>query len=221
VGFEIFAPPDADATPHGWGGRLCLMIVNSVLWRRGPAPEETLQSYDQLIERVAKAGWLSDPHALRDDARAHPRRAARALATALELREALFSAFSAVAADHPPTQAAIRLIEQHAATGLATLHLEPRPEPGAHGEPGHRLRYRWSRPTLDTPTCLIAVSAALLLTAPELDRVKQCPGPTCGWVFLDTTRNRSRQWCETSECSNRHRARTHYQRRQRQHRDER
>lgn len=188
------------------------MIVNSVLWRRGPAPEDKLRSYHELIEFVSKAGWLADPHALDDAARAHPRRAARALAEAIELREALFTAFSAVAARTPPTQAVIGLVEQHAATGLAALRLEPGPQ--------GRLHYRWSRSALDTPVQQIAVSAALLLTGPELDRVKQCPGPTCGWVFLDTTRNRSRQWCETSECSNRHRARAHYQRRQQQHRAE-
>ncbi|MGA2590961.1 MAG: CGNR zinc finger domain-containing protein [Bryobacteraceae bacterium] len=25
----------------------------------------------------------------------------------------------------------------------------------------------------------------------------------CGWMFLDTTRNRSRQWCDMRDCGNR------------------
>jgi predicted RNA-binding Zn ribbon-like protein len=58
----------------------------------------------------------------------------------------------------------------------------------------------------------IAVSALLLLSSPEIDRVKQCPGPTCGWVFLDSSRNRSRRWCSSAECGNRHRAQEHYRR---------
>jgi predicted RNA-binding Zn ribbon-like protein len=34
-------------------------------------------------------------------------------------------------------------------------------------------------------------------------RVKACPGPHCGWVFYDGSRNRSRQWCSMQICGNR------------------
>ncbi len=42
----------------------------------------------------------------------------------------------------------------------------------------------------------IARSAAELLISPELGRVRQCADTIdgCGWLFLDTTRNRSRRW---------------------------
>ena len=66
-----------------------------------------------------------------------------------------------------------------------------------------------------TPTCRcgsIAISAADLLTATDQDRIKQCPGERCGWVFYDTTRNRSRRWCEDSQCGNRARAKRYYER---------
>jgi predicted RNA-binding Zn ribbon-like protein len=52
----------------------------------------------------------------------------------------------------------------------------------------------------------------LLLTSAEITRVKQCPGRTCGWVFLDSTRNRSRRWCNSAECGNRSRVQAHYAR---------
>jgi predicted RNA-binding Zn ribbon-like protein len=52
----------------------------------------------------------------------------------------------------------------------------------------------------------------LLLASIEITRVKQCPGPTCGWVFLDVTRNRSRRWCNSAECGNRSRVQAHYAR---------
>jgi predicted RNA-binding Zn ribbon-like protein len=70
----------------------------------------------------------------------------------------------------------------------------------------------WPDPTIDVPVQQIAVSALLLLSSQELDRVKQCPGPTCGWVFLDSTRNRSRRWCSSAECGNRNRVQAHYRR---------
>jgi predicted RNA-binding Zn ribbon-like protein len=45
-------------------------------------------------------------------------------------------------------------------------------------------------------------SAATLLTAGELARVTQCAGPDCAWLFLDSTRNRSRRWCDMADCGN-------------------
>jgi predicted RNA-binding Zn ribbon-like protein len=34
-------------------------------------------------------------------------------------------------------------------------------------------------------------------------RLKACPGPHCGWMFYDGSRNRSRQWCSMQLCGNR------------------
>jgi predicted RNA-binding Zn ribbon-like protein len=47
--------------------------------------------------------------------------------------------------------------------------------------------------------------AALLRTSAGLGwvRVKACPGPDCGWVFHDRSRNGSRRWCDMGECGNR------------------
>ncbi|MCB0153982.1 MAG: CGNR zinc finger domain-containing protein, partial [Anaerolineae bacterium] len=56
-------------------------------------------------------------------------------------------------------------------------------------------------------------SAAELLTSDRLNRVGQCAGESCGWLFLDTTRNHSRRWCEMEHCGNRAKAKRHYRRR--------
>jgi predicted RNA-binding Zn ribbon-like protein len=34
-------------------------------------------------------------------------------------------------------------------------------------------------------------------------RLKSCPGPHCGWVFYDGSRNASSKWCSMSICGNR------------------
>jgi len=49
----------------------------------------------------------------------------------------------------------------------------------------------------------ITLSALTLLTQADLSRVKQCPGKDCGWLFFDTTKNKSRRWCEMEVCGNR------------------
>jgi predicted RNA-binding Zn ribbon-like protein len=53
-------------------------------------------------------------------------------------------------------------------------------------------------------------SAADLLVSDELKRVKRCGDPACGWLFLDTSRNKSRRWCDMSDCGNRAKASRFY-----------
>jgi predicted RNA-binding Zn ribbon-like protein len=48
----------------------------------------------------------------------------------------------------------------------------------------------------------IAITASELLTSNQLHRVKECVGENCGWLFLDTSKNRSRHWCDMKDCGN-------------------
>ena len=65
---------------------------------------------------------------------------------------------------------------------------------------------------LDSMLWPVARSAADLLTSGELQAVRQCAGRACGWLFLDTSRNRTRRWCDMSVCGNRAKARRHHER---------
>lgn len=203
---EIDAVPllGTDRTPHIVGSRLCLAAINTVVWRRGPAPEEHLRGFSDLTELVSDAGWLADREGLEARAAREPRAAARAVASGRELREQLLAVFAAVAADEVPPPEALTDVEKLGTRGLAALRLTVLDD--------GRYALRWPVATLELPVQQIAVSALLLLSSPEIDRVKQCPGPTCGWVFVDSSRNRSRRWCSSAECGNRHRAQEHYRR---------
>jgi predicted RNA-binding Zn ribbon-like protein len=65
---------------------------------------------------------------------------------------------------------------------------------------------------LDQMLWPVVRDASDLLTSEELDRVGQCADDRCGWLFLDSSRNRSRRWCSMEDCGNRAKARRHYQR---------
>jgi predicted RNA-binding Zn ribbon-like protein len=43
-------------------------------------------------------------------------------------------------------------------------------------------------------------------------RVRACESDTCQWLFLDTSRNRSRRWCDMKVCGNRSKVRRFYHR---------
>lgn len=57
---------------------------------------------------------------------------------------------------------------------------------------------------LASDVAAVALVALLRATArPTWSRVKACRGTDCGWVFLDTSRNGSRRWCDMATCGNR------------------
>ena len=70
--------------------------------------------------------------------------------------------------------------------------------------------YTFEERKLDQMLWPIIRSAAELLTSDKLDRVCECPGENCGWLFIDMSRNRSRRWCDMKDCGNRAKARRHY-----------
>lgn len=63
-----------------------------------------------------------------------------------------------------------------------------------------------ARSRLDAAT---AHSALLLIAGEERRRLKTCS--SCGWLFVDRSKNRSRVWCDMAVCGNRAKARRHYE----------
>jgi len=56
----------------------------------------------------------------------------------------------------------------------------------------------------------LAQAAGTLLTSPEMRRLKACP--SCGWFFLDASKNGSRRWCSMDTCGASAKARRYYRR---------
>jgi predicted RNA-binding Zn ribbon-like protein len=54
---------------------------------------------------------------------------------------------------------------------------------------------------------LLALSAGELLMSQALQRVRACDADSCRWLFLDTSRNHTRRWCDMKVCGNRMKAR--------------
>jgi predicted RNA-binding Zn ribbon-like protein len=193
-----------DATSHAVGGRLCLSFVNTLWWRRSPEPIEQLHTYDDVVAAAARAGWLPDRAGVEALGRSRPQAARRALRQAIGLRESMAVLFATVAAGEPLDPVQTEQIHTFAAPGLGALRLS--------ASTAGQYVMGWGGTSLDLPAQQIAVSAVLLLASEDIRRVKQCQGPTCGWVFVDDSRNQSRRWCDSRECGNRERVRAHYAR---------
>jgi predicted RNA-binding Zn ribbon-like protein len=65
---------------------------------------------------------------------------------------------------------------------------------------------------LGLPLCAIWASAAGVLDSDSQARVRRCADESCGKLFIDESRNRSRRWCDMSSCGNRAKIRRFRQR---------
>lgn len=188
-------------------GYLCLDFANTVSSRRSVRPCERLHSYSDLLAWGQQAGLLTehDVHDLAEQAGRHPEEARQTFERALELREALYRVVSALTHGDDSDPGDQSVLNRELATALAHSRLVPAPA---------RFEWGWAEDgaALDRVLWSIARSAADLLTTTELAAARQCATDTCSWLFLDTTKNRSRLWCDQS-CRNRAKARRRYRQR--------
>jgi predicted RNA-binding Zn ribbon-like protein len=193
------------------GGELCLDFANTVGHRTDAQRRtEGLTSFGDLLEWSRQAGTISQAeHALlkRAGGRA-PARAQRTLGRAVALREAIYRVMSAHAAGRSIPGPAIDTISREAAIAASHRHIV--------ADRGRRLAWSWAAANgqLDRPIWPVAWSAADLATSARVSRVRECALETCGWLFLDTSRNQTRRWCDMRVCGNRAKVRRFYQRRQ-------
>jgi predicted RNA-binding Zn ribbon-like protein len=183
-------------------GRLCLDFTNTVDGRPKDAPREILATYADLLAWARQCRILSAAEATRLGSRAArlPDEARRVLAHARRLRESLFELFARVAEGGTPE------------TEVRFLRPELRLAFRAPALRSHRLIWEDDRRRLDFMLAHVVRSAVELWTSPQLDRVRICAAEDCAWIFLDESRNRSRQWCDMTVCGNRAKARRFYMR---------
>jgi predicted RNA-binding Zn ribbon-like protein len=189
------------------GGRRCLDFVNTLGWRGAEAPEEHIACYDDLLAWSLHAGSLNedDVQRLALEAMEHPARAGSSFAKALALREAMHRTFASLASAQAPGDADLGVINDELGDALSHLRIARFDD---------RFGWRWDRSTLslDRPLWPIARSCAELLASSDIANVRECAGHPCGWLFLDSSKNRSRRWCDSRDCGNRVRAQRHYAR---------
>lgn len=188
-------------------GRLCLDFANTVSGRGQERECDQVSDYAALVAWCDRGGLLTEQekqHLLRR-AREHPQTAASAHRTAIRLRDALYTVFSAIAGGRKPGPDALETVNLALSEALANLLV-------VEADDGFAWEWRDGSEALERVLWPVARSAGELLTAAELPRVCQCADPECTWLFLDTSKNRSRRWCVMAVCGNRAKGRRHYTR---------
>ena len=187
-------------------GKLCLDFANTADWHASAEPVESLRSYLDLVLWGWAAKLLDENEALELDAAAgeHPQSAEEVYERAIELREALYRIFSQTVSHESPAQADLGIL--NAALREAMPHLKL-----SGGADGFILQWEKSGEALDRMLWPVIQSAVDVLTLDESDRLGECADDRgCGFLFYDTSRNRSRRWCSMDSCGNRAKAMRHY-----------
>lgn len=126
---------------------------------------------------------------------------------AIELREALYRIFVSISDQGDMQEVAPADLE------ILTKNWRQATQSLKITQSNGKLQWDWDfrAGDLGRVLWLVAQSAVELLESDQMDRIGQCQDDRgCGFLFLDTSRNRSRRWCSMESCGNRAKAHRHY-----------
>jgi predicted RNA-binding Zn ribbon-like protein len=163
------------------GGRPSLELVNTVSWPDTDREHDWLQVPANVERWLDAVGLPTVPVAVRhlDDVRA--------------VRAAVTGVLRPLAKGDRTEAGAIDVFNRQLALAVPLRLLDP------------DLAWAWVRPgSVAEALAPVVVDAAEVAAEADRRRLRYCPA--CSWVFLDTTRNGRRRWCDMSTCGNRAKA---------------
>lgn len=196
--------PAFDKVSGNW---LCLDITHTLDERSSGRPVELLHDYCDLV------AWGIFQHLLTEDeaqrllriAEKKPDEARRTLERAIEAREAMYRLFYAISEEEDPDTHDLALLNELLAEAMSRACLVQK-------EGGYVWDWQAGENDLYVLLWQVVRSAADLLTSEKLHDVRACAADDCRWLFLDTSKNHSRRWCNMETCGNQAKARRHYSR---------
>jgi predicted RNA-binding Zn ribbon-like protein len=191
------------------GGLLCLDFINTVDWRGRKNPLEFLNAYSDLVAWSRHAGIVKPKEAkqLIQKASNHPLNAQTVLNEAVSFRETLYRIFISIFEKKAPGKKDLAMLNVTLSKTMAQMKL-------VHAGSGFTWEPDSPKDNLDGLLIAVIRSASDLLVSESLTRVKRCTDSDCGWLYLDTSKNRSRRWCDMTDCGNRAKANRFYKRKQ-------
>lgn len=189
------------------GERLCMDFINTVSWRESvDKRRDWFTNYAKLVDWCIHAEVLTEQQAkaLLLKAGEKPSEAEAVLKQAIEMREVMYRIFKSISKEALPRPLDLERFNEFVSYFYQTLQV-------IHEKEYYTLKFKHTEKNLDTMLPPILQSAVdLLVSKNDLQRVKECEGDPCGWLFFDTSRNRSRRWCSMADCGNRAKARRFY-----------
>lgn len=185
------------------GGNICLDFTNSVNCR--PEPEiDYFHSYSSFLAWAERAQLLSssERESLCRLAEQQPSHAESLIGRIRTLRETIYCLFADLAAHKQPNPKDLEAIQSSYAFACQRASLVH--EQGSYC-------FSWNRThQLESPLWPVIYATGELLRSEQLQRLKLCP--SCGWLFIDLSKNGQRRWCSMNSCGARDKMRRYHQR---------
>jgi predicted RNA-binding Zn ribbon-like protein len=179
------------------GGDAVLDFLNTIHDWTAADPRDYIPTFAESLRFAQVAGVITAAEAKRLGTRP----AGAELRRLHEVRARLERVCRAVLDGRAPRSADLDALARDAAAAARTARLRTQ---------GGQLT-RTIDPTvagLATVRLRLVEAAVTLLTSERVARLGACP--SCGWLFLDTTKNRSRRWCSMAMCGDAAKSRTYY-----------
>jgi predicted RNA-binding Zn ribbon-like protein len=156
-----------------------------------------LEDYLDLASWACKVEILDDERARRllKAAEKQPSEAKAVVTRSIKLRGVLYRIFMAAIDDRPPDEKDLAALNRELL--IALKHEEI-----SYSENSFSWNRKDDENSLDCILWEVSRLAAELLTSDLLQKVRECVGETCGWLFLDRSRSGNRHWCDMKDCGN-------------------
>ena len=198
-------PSYAEMPPKLIAGARCLDFLNTMEWRGEPeSGGERLTDYGEFLNWAESAGMVSarERAGLQRLAARDPAATARVLG---EIKRARAMIGTALEGSSAARRRALGELDAMLQAERFVLRIE-----GSGGDVVQRWEPQGA--ALRRPLLTLLREAVEMLASDMARQVQSCANERCGWVFLDTSRNRSRRWCRMASCGNVAKARAHYRR---------
>lgn len=179
------------------GGNAALDFVNTAAdWASGD-PEDRLGGPEGFGKWAEMAGLLyaDDMKRLREEIAADPKAGEDAFETAVRLRAALWRIFNAIVTGTEVDEDDLAFLDVCKVRAASHCMI-------ARVGDGFRRRCAEEAPALERALRLIVEAAEDFLLNGRLDRLHACGGDACEWLFVDTSKNGKRRWCDMATCGN-------------------
>ena len=163
------------------GKVLATSFTATLTERRGDAVER-MPTPNRLVDWLAVSGLAVESCTTAQFERAR------------ELRESIHAAATGAARRDPLPAAAVAVINDCSTQGRAAAVLTSE---------GNRLWRLGSSSAVEDALGVIAADAISIIAGERDGRLALCASPTCQAAFFDTSRSRTRRWCDMGTCGNR------------------
>ncbi|GGX13462.1 hypothetical protein GCM10010297_38720 [Streptomyces malachitofuscus] len=164
-------------------GSVLATSFTGTLSERHGTPVERIPTPQRLIDWLAVYGLAVDSCTTAQ------------LEFARELRESIHAAATAAALQDSLPASAVHVINDHSTRGRAAAILTP--------EGGRRWQLGDPASGVEDALGVIAADAIAVIAGERDGKLALCASPTCRAAFFDTSRSRTRRWCDMNTCGNR------------------